>query len=133
MSISGVSISRSMGLSVCVQAMLISQFRLPGVPGSSVRIGGPPCANTEDAARQSSSHVRHLDEQAIAMGDVSGVQETLSFGYLRCDIRDSGCLSGCVIDQIVPLKRGGADAGSNMQWQTMAEAKAKDGSRVAGE
>ena len=33
---------------------------------------------------------------------------------------------GYVIDHIQPLKRGGADAPSNMQWQTKAEAKAKD-------
>jgi hypothetical protein len=26
----------------------------------------------------------------------------------------------------VPLKRGGADSPSNMQWQTQAAAKAKD-------
>jgi hypothetical protein len=31
-----------------------------------------------------------------------------------------------VIDHIKPLKRGGADTPSNMQWQTKAEAKAKD-------
>ena len=33
---------------------------------------------------------------------------------------------GYVIDHVVPLKRGGADAPYNMQWQTKEEAKAKD-------
>ena len=33
---------------------------------------------------------------------------------------------GYVIDHIVPLACGGADAPSNMQWQTKADAKAKD-------
>jgi hypothetical protein len=28
---------------------------------------------------------------------------------------------------MVPLKRGGADSPENMQWQTVAESKAKDG------
>jgi hypothetical protein len=33
---------------------------------------------------------------------------------------------GYVVDHIVPLKRGGCDCPENMQWQTVAEAKAKD-------
>jgi hypothetical protein len=38
----------------------------------------------------------------------------------------SGPCGGYVIDHIVPLACGGADAPGNMQWQTIAEAKAKD-------
>ena len=33
---------------------------------------------------------------------------------------------GFVVDHVVPLECGGADAPSNMQWQTVAEAKIKD-------
>jgi hypothetical protein len=33
---------------------------------------------------------------------------------------------GYVIDHVVPLAWGGADNTSNMQWQTVADAKAKD-------
>jgi len=38
----------------------------------------------------------------------------------------SGPCPGYVIDHVVPLKRGGPDTPANMQWQTVAEAKAKD-------
>ncbi len=38
----------------------------------------------------------------------------------------SGACPGYVIDHIMALKRGGADDPSNMQWQTIAAAKAKD-------
>ncbi len=33
---------------------------------------------------------------------------------------------GHVVDHVVPLACGGADSPSNMQWQTIAEGKAKD-------
>jgi hypothetical protein len=38
----------------------------------------------------------------------------------------AGPCPGYVIDHIVPLKRGGTDAPDNMQWQTVADGKAKD-------
>jgi hypothetical protein len=40
--------------------------------------------------------------------------------------RTSGRCPGYVVDHVKPLECGGADAPSNMQWQTAAEAKAKD-------
>ena len=40
--------------------------------------------------------------------------------------KSSGACPGYVIDHVRPLKRGGQDAPSNMQWQSTAAAKAKD-------
>ena len=40
--------------------------------------------------------------------------------------KSSGRCPGYVVDHIKPLKRGGADSPSNMQWQTTQAAKDKD-------
>jgi hypothetical protein len=40
--------------------------------------------------------------------------------------RTSGRCPGYVIDHVKPLECGGADAPSNMQWQTVTAGKAKD-------
>lgn len=40
--------------------------------------------------------------------------------------KSSGACPGYVIDHVRPLSKGGADAPSNMQWQTSEAAKAKD-------
>ena len=38
----------------------------------------------------------------------------------------SGPCPGCTIDQVTPLKRGGADTPYNMQWQMRQDARRKD-------
>jgi hypothetical protein len=40
--------------------------------------------------------------------------------------KTSGSCPGYVIDHVIALKHGGADSPSNMQWQTVQAAKAKD-------
>ena len=40
--------------------------------------------------------------------------------------KTSGACPGYVVDDVKPLKRGGADKPENMQWQTVEAAKAKD-------
>src|SRR5258706_4597320 len=50
-------------------------------------------------------------------------------------LRESGYphgRKGYVVDHVVPLACGGADAPSNMQWQTKADAKAKDKTERVG-
>jgi hypothetical protein len=61
--------------------------------------------------------VRRSDQ---AMNDSPEVPPCPSTG------KTTGACPGYVIDHLVPLKRDGADAASNMQWQTTAAAKAKD-------
>lgn len=40
--------------------------------------------------------------------------------------KKTGACTGYVVDHVVPLKRGGADSPSNMQWQTVEAARTKD-------
>jgi hypothetical protein len=44
----------------------------------------------------------------------------------------SGPCGGYVIDHVIPVACAGPDAPSNMQWQTIAEGKAKDRWEVKG-
>lgn len=77
----------------------------------------------------------HSPESDQDYGSSSGVQRDQN-GHIKRSQAAKGAFMrmtgyphgrpGYVVDHIVALKHGGADAPSNMQWQTVEEAKAKD-------
>jgi hypothetical protein len=80
-------------------------------PAANARSGGGHSSYCTSCARDSHGHIArnpHARQEFM--------HET---GYPRGR-------PGYVVDHIVPLKRGGADAPSNMQWQTKEDARAKD-------
>ena len=79
------------------------------------------------AKSHSSSH-HHSNYSTVAKRDANGKiarSESAKKEFMR-ETGYSHGRPGYVVDHIVPLKRGGADAPYNMQWQTKAEAKGKD-------
>ena len=68
---------------------------------------------------QRDSHGR-IKRSAAAKNEFKRSQPCPSTG------RSAGGCPGYVIDHVTPLECGGADAPSNMQWQTVVEGKAKD-------
>ena len=67
----------------------------------------------------SSSTVKRDATGRIERSEVSKHQFEVQSGYPKGR-------SGYVVDHVRPLACGGADTPANMQWQTVAEAKAKD-------
>ena len=85
-------------------------------PGAS-----PSHGNSSRAAPgvERNSHGK-IARSARARGEFKKSQPCPSTG------RSAGGCPGYVIDHVTALKRGGADAARNMQWQTKAAAGAKD-------
>lgn len=72
----------------------------------------------------------------LALGAASADAKTKRSAHAKAEFKrmqpcpatgkSRGACPGWVIDHIHPLCKGGADAPGNMQWQTVADAKAKD-------
>jgi hypothetical protein len=65
-------------------------------------------------------HYGHIQRHSSAKAAFKRTHPCPANGYRK------GKCPGYVIDHIKALKRGGLDDPSNMQWQTITEAKAKD-------
>jgi hypothetical protein len=68
--------------------------------------------------------VEAASRSAAAKAEFQRAQPCPATGQAR------GKCPGYVIDHVQPLCAGGADAPGNMQWQSMANAKAKDREEV---
>jgi len=86
-------------------------------PSTSVSAG--PLA-VRSYSRIKSPFEHHHRRSSSARTDFKHLRPCPSNGH------STGSCPGYVIDHVNPLKRGGADAPWNMQWQTKSAAKAKD-------
>lgn len=88
----------------------------PGVPAASAAV---------------SHHSRATQSIAIGARGKIARSETAKNAFKRMNPcpstgRPRGACPGYVIDHVIPLCAGGPDRPSNMQWQTLVDAKAKD-------
>jgi hypothetical protein len=97
-------------------AKVFTNDNIPHRGGISV-MGQQPAAPDESSGRAGEKR----QERSAAAKDAFKRQQPCPANGNR-----TGPCPGYVIDHIVPLACGGPDAPSNMQWQTVAEGKAKD-------
>ncbi|HWW86286.1 MAG TPA: HNH endonuclease signature motif containing protein [Vicinamibacterales bacterium] len=109
---------------MCVVALAItsiSEAKGHGSKGSSAKAGSKTVhvkAAKSSAASRANAQPRDAKGRFIRSAEAKRAFETQS-GYPHGR-------PGYVVDHVKPLACGGADAPSNMQWQTIAEGKAKD-------
>ena len=107
------SILLAVALSLCTVA-----------PPALAEVSGPlvEVSDTSHSSHSHRTHERHgrVKRSKVAKDAFKQAHHCPSTGKSR------GACPGYVIDHVVPLACGGADAPSNMQWQTIAEGKAKD-------
>ena len=119
----------------------------PGAAASTANTGSPRARSAEPRAYAPSASTQKPRAGRKTPDAAGGMQrdargrikrsESAKEGFQRSSPcpstgRSSGGCKGYVIDHVKPLACGGADAPSNMQWQTAADAKAKDKWERAG-
>src|SRR4051812_17492076 len=112
---------------VSVLALLVSPASAAskGSGGSHARSSTP---HTKSSSTHSSSKHSRKSQEVVA-GRTADGKIKRSEQARRDFMKQTGFPNGrpgYVIDHVKPLACGGADAPSNMQWQTVADAKSKD-------
>lgn len=107
---------KAMALQAALAAAFVAALALAPYPSDAKGSGG---------GHSSGSH-RGAHRSPEARRDFKRKQPCPATGSSR------GACPGYVVDHVVPLACGGADAPSNMQWQTVAEGRAKDAWETRG-
>ena len=103
-SLSGTAESRSSGTYHEIRPYRSGQLAAGIIPHESVRVGSNGKIKRSTAAKDAFKREQPCPSNG----------------------KTSGSCPGYVIDHVHPLECGGVDGPSNMQWQTVAEGKAKD-------
>lgn len=123
-------VARWMGaLLVCLAVAPLAAHGRPS-HGSSAKGSHPRAAKAPKANQPATAKTSLASAPRTATGKIQR-----SAGARHAFARQTGYphgRPGYVIDHIVPLARGGADAPSNMQWQSIAAGKAKDRTERVG-
>lgn len=114
---------------VAVVAVVSSLFALPAI-GATPKGSTSHATHTKSSGKHTSTKPREsTPSRAVTVPrDANGRikrSESAKSAFMRQTGHPHGW-SGHVVDHMVPLACGGADAPSNMQWQTIADARAKD-------
>src|SRR5258706_465200 len=114
---------------LAVFAVLCALLAAPATASSAPRTPAAsasraPSAKTAAPARRASTATKNPAVARTADGKIKRSEEA-KLQFMRQTGFPHG-RPGYIIDHIKPLACGGADATSNMQWQTVAAAKAKD-------
>lgn len=102
-----------------VLLVMLLIFGMPLVSAAQRGSGGHHSSGSHHSASKRSSSVSHNRHGRRKRSAAAKDQFMRDSGYPHGR-------KGYVVDHKVPLACGGADAPSNLQWQTIAEAKAKD-------
>lgn len=105
-----------MRLSVLALAAVVA-CAAPSVLARSASVPSTPSKAVPGAARDSHGKIARSPQ---ALQQFKKANPCLGTG------KTYGSCPGYVVDHVMPLKRGGADAPSNMQWQTKQAAREKD-------
>lgn len=96
-------------------------------PATAIKIprSKPPVYKAQKQKRQNFTVAKEKRESKIKR-DPAARREFQRANPCPANGKRAGRCPGYVVDHIRPLKRGGPDLPSNMQWQTKEAAKAKD-------